>query len=136
MLILCYYISRVETKLLKSHVICFAGTTMMSSSDDSGVSTVVVVVITSVTFILTLTATAIITFIVMYCVCVKRPLDKANTHNLKQQSPGPQEKVLYEQVGLPSHTVTKNDLELQPNPAYGTSHTVIMDTNPAYESCK
>ena len=136
MLILCYYISRVDTKLLKSRVVYFAGTTMMSSSDDSGVSTVVVVVITSVTFVLTLTVTAIITFIVVYYVCVKRPLDKANTHNLKQQSPGPQEKVLYEQVCLPSHIVTKNDLELQPNPAYGTSHKVTMDTNPAYESCK
>ena len=77
-----------------------------------------------------------ITFIVAYCVCVKRTLDKANTHNLKQQSPGPREKVLYEQVSLPSHTVTKNDLELQPNPAYGTSHKVIMNNNPAYKSCK
>ena len=104
---------------------------------NSGVSTGAVVAVTfSVTFILTLTVTTIITFIVTYCVCVKRTLDKAKTHNLKQQSPGPQEKVLYEQVCLPSHTVTKNDLELQPNPAYGTSHKVIMDTNPAYESCK
>ena len=48
----------------------------------------------------------------------------------------PQEKVLYEQVCIPSKTVTKNDLELQPNPAYGTSSKVVMDTNPAYESCK
>ena len=108
----------------------------IESSDDSGLSTVVVVIIASaVTFILTLTVTAIITFIVAY-VCVKRTLDKANSHNPKQQSPGPQEKVVYEQVCLPSHTVTKNDLELQPNPAYGTSHKVTMDTNPAYESCK
>ena len=73
--------------------------------------------------------------------CVKRTLENANsTHSLSKQSPrekqSPQEKVLYEQVCLPSHTVTKNDLELQPNPAYGTSHKVIMDTNPAYESCK
>ena len=103
----------------------------IESSDDS-----VVVVITSVvTFILTLTVTAIITSIVAY-VCVKRSFTKASNLNSKQQSPGPQEKVLYEQVCLPSHTVTKNDLELQPNPAYGTSHKVIMDTNPAYESCK
>ena len=87
----------------------------------------------AVTFILTLTVTAIITFIVT-CICVKRILDKAHTHHPKQQSPGPQEKVLYEQVCLPSHTVTKNDLELQPNPAYGTSHKMTMDTNPAYES--
>ena len=114
----------------------FSGNTMtdIESSDDLRLSTVVVVIV-SVTFILTLTVTAIITFIVA-CACVKRSLDKANTHNLKQQSPGPQEKVLYEQVCLPSHTVTKNDLELQPNPAYGTSHKMIMDTNPAYESCK
>ena len=103
------------------------------SSDDSGLSIVVVVI---VTLILTLTVTAIITFIVTYCVCVKRTLHKANAHNLKQQSLGPQEEVLHEQVCLPSHTVTKNDLKLQPNPAYGTSHKVIMDINPAYETCK
>ena len=127
-ILLCYYVTYI-------YITCglFSGNTMsnIESSDDS-----VVVVITSVvTFILTLTVTATITFIVTY-ICVKRTLDKASTHNLKQQSPVPQEKVLYEQVSLPSHTVTKNDLELQPNPAYGTSHKVIMDTNPAYESCK
>ena len=106
------------------------------NSDESGLSTGAAVAIALVvTFILTLTVTAIITFIVTY-VCVKRTLDKASTHNLKHHSPSLQEKVLYEQVRLPSHTVTKNDLELQPNPAYGTSHKVTMDTNPAYESCK
>ena len=36
----------------------------------------------------------------------------------------------------PDQTVTKTDMELQPNPAYGTSHKVIIDTNPAYESYK
>ena len=62
-------------------------------------------------------------------------VDKTNSAvNLRDQSPVPQEKVLYEQVCLPSQT--KNNLELQLNPAYGTSHKVIMDTNPAYESCK
>ena len=104
---------------------------------NSGLSTGAAVAIASaVTFILTLTVTAIITFIVTYYVCVKRTLEANNTHNLKHHSPGPQEKVLYEQVRLPSHTVTKNDLELQPNPAYGISHNVTMDTNPAYESWK
>ena len=87
-----------------------------------------------VTFIVSVTATAIITFIVAY-VCVKRTFEKANnTH--KPTDPMPQEKVLYEQVCIPSKTVTKNDLELQPNPAYGTSCKVAMDTNPAYESYK
>ena len=122
----------------KSQVVYFAGNTMsdIESSDDSGLSTVIVVVIASaVTFILTLTVTAIITFIVAY-VCVKRSFNEAS--DLNPKSPGPQEKVLYEQVCLPSHTVTKNDLELQPNPAYGTSHklTMAMDTTPVYESCK
>ena len=107
----------------------------IESSDSSGLSTGAVGVIASaVTFILTLTVTAIITFIVTY-VCVKRTLEKAyNAHNLNKQSP--QEKIIYEEVCPPSSTVTKNYLELQPNPAYGTSHKVIMDTNPAYESCK
>ena len=44
--------------------------------------------------------------------------------------------VLYEQIIPPDQTITKNDMELQPNPAYGTSHKVTMDTNPAYESYK
>ena len=107
----------------------------MSDIESSGLPTVAVGVIASaVTFILTLTVTAIITFIVTYCVCVKRTLDKAYyAHNLKQS---PQEKIIYEEVCPPNTTVTNNDLELQPNPAYGTSHKVIMDTNPAYESCK
>ena len=104
-------------------------------SDSSELSTAAVGVITcAVTFILTLTVTAIITFIVTYYVCVKRTFDKADTHDHNKQSP--QEKIVYEEVRPPSHTVTKNDLELQPNPAYGTSHDVIMDTNPAYESYK
>ena len=101
----------------------------MLHAGNSGIPTGAAVAITfTVTFILTLTVTAIITFIVTYYVCVKRTFDKANNiHNLKHHSPSPQE-VLYEQVRLPSHTVTKNDLELQTNPAYGTSHKVIMDT--------
>ena len=44
--------------------------------------------------------------------------------------------VLYEQIIPPDQTVTETDMELQPNPAYGTSHKVIIDTNPAYESYK
>ena len=77
------------------------------------------------TFIITLTANAIFTFMVMY-ICIKKQYEK--TYN--KQSP--QDKAsYYEQVCLPSHTVTKDDVELQPNPAYGTSHEVIMDTNPA-----
>ena len=102
-------------------------------SDDSGLSTVAVAVVASaVTFIVSVTATAIITFITAY-VCVKRTFEKVNN---TPNEPVLQEKVIYEQVCLPSHTVTKNDLELQPNPAYGTNSKVVMDTNPAYESCK
>ena len=108
--------------------------------NDSGIfeSNVGVAVITfAVTFIVSVTATAIITFIVAY-VCVKRTLEKtiANNTTHNPNDPIPQEKVLYEEVFLPSHTITKNDVELQPNPAYGTSHTIIVDNNPAYESRK
>ena len=39
-------------------------------------------------------------------------------------------------MGPSSHTSNKANVQLQPNPAYGTSDKVIMDTNPAYESCK
>ena len=104
----------------------------IEASDSSGLSTGAVVAITfTVTFITSVTATAIITFIVAY-VCVKRTFEKINnTHD--PNDPMPQEKVLYEQVCIPSKTVTKNDLELQPNPAYDTNYKVAMDTNPAYE---
>ena len=102
---------------------------VQSGSDIGNPSfTAVAVTITfAVTFILTLTVTVIVTFVVTY-VCVKRKF--TNAYNPNNQSP--QEKVLYEQVG---HTISKNDLKLQPNPAYGTSHKVIIDTNPAYDSC-
>ena len=103
-----------------------------SESDSSSLSTGAVVTITfSLTFILTLTATAIVTFIIAYFICIKKKSEREI--NLKSQSP--QEKVLYEPIELPRQTITKDDLELQPNPAYGTSHPVIMDANPAYESC-
>ena len=83
------------------------------------------------TFIVSVTVTAIITFIVTYCVCVKRRFEKANnTQNPKHHSL--QEKVLYEEMELPGSTIK----ELQPSPAYGTSHKVKMDINPAYESCE
>ena len=71
-------------------------------------------------------------------VSVKRTLEKTmanyTTHN--PNDPILQEKMLYEEVCLSSHTVTKNDLELKPNLAYATSHKVVVDTNPAYQSCK
>ena len=113
----------------------FAGDRALDTvrSDSSGSSSVAVAVITfAVTFIVSVTATAIITFIVAY-VCVKRTFEKANnTHNPNE--PMPQENVLYEQVCIPNKTITKNDLELQPDPAYATTDKVIMDTNPVYET--
>ena len=66
--------------------------------------------------------------------------DTSNKANVKlQPNPayGVTNTVIYEEpMCISSHTSTKVDLELQPNPAYGTSCDVIMDTNPAYESCK
>ena len=101
-------------------------------NDDSDNTVAVAVITFVVTFIVSVTATAIFTFIVAY-VCVKRKLKIVNG-DISNQSP--QEKVLYEQVRPSSHSITKKDLEMQKNPAYSTSHGVIMDTNHAYESCK
>ena len=90
-------------------------------------STEVAVAITCIiTVILTLTIATVITYI-----CVKRRFKKI-LHKNDQQN----ETVLYEQVGPSNNPITNNDLKLQPNPAYGTSQKVNMDTNPAYESCK
>ena len=128
---MCQYTSH---SVCDSCFVCSTGD-CNETSDNVGISSIVVAVI--VTFIVSVTATAIITFIVAY-VCVKRTLTKANdaiqVYN-PNESPL-QEKVLYEQVIPSNHTVNKNELELQPNPAYSTSHKVIMDANPAYESCK
>ena len=105
----------------------------MSGDSEMSRSTVEVAIITFiVTFITTLTATAIITFIVTYR-CVKKMFEKANNSH-SSIDPSPQEKVLYEQVIPSSNTITKNDVQLQPNPAYATSHK--MADNPVYESCK
>ena len=76
-----------------------------------------------VTFIVSVTATAIITSIVNYHVFKRK-------FNFNYQPP--QEKALYEYVSSPIHISTKDDLELQKNPS---SDKVTMDTNPAYESC-
>ena len=94
----------------------------------------VVAIIFAVTILLTLIVTAVFTFVIT-CVCVKRMYE--NTNNVCNSNETlPQEKMLYAQVDPPCNPVTKNDLELQPNPAYGTSHKITMDTNPTYETCK
>ena len=85
----------------------------------------------TLTFIITLTVTAIVTFVMTYY-CIKKKFET----EFKQNSQPPQETALYEPVSLSNKTITKDDIELQPNPAYGTSDKVIMDTNPAYESYK
>ena len=94
-----------------------------SSSNGAAVTTAVL------TIIITLTATVVVASIVAYF-CVKKKHKK--TLDLSNQLP--QEMVLYEQISLPSHTVSKNNVELQPNPAYGTSYKIVMDSNPAHAS--
>ena len=88
----------------------------------------------AITFILTVIIDTIITFIVTY-ICVKQKFEKI-LQDLKNKQQN--KTVLYEEMGLSSHTVTKDDFELQRNPSYGTStsNKVTMDTNPVYENCK
>ena len=90
---------------------------------------VVAIIIFAVTFIITVTIT---TIIVTYICCVKKK--RKGTFNLNNQSP---QQRIYEEVGPPNQTVN-NDVELQLNPAYGTSTSYIVNmnhTNPTYELC-
>ena len=43
-----------------------------------------------------------------------------------------QEKISYDTV-THTGTINKNDLELQPNPAYGSGSKMTMNSNPAYK---
>jgi len=65
-------------------------------------------------------------------ICVKRVSNNADNPN----NQSPQEKVLYEEMSPSNRTIAKDDLELQPNPAYSTSHKAITNTDPAYENSK
>ena len=40
---------------------------------------------------------------------------------------------VYETVNTPA--ITKSDVKLQANPAYGTSGEVVMDDYPTYQNC-
>ncbi|XP_065890845.1 uncharacterized protein [Dysidea avara] len=101
-----------------------------SQSDSSSLSTGVAVAVTfTITFIITLTVSVVITFLITF-VIVKRKFEKIykTTHQSTQQMP------LYETVITPA--ITKSDVKLEANPAYGTSDRVAMNDNPAYLSCK
>ena len=71
---------------------------------------------------MTLTSTAVITFVLTY-IFVKKKLASAG-------------KQLIAAANTAVDPSSQADLKMQPNPSYGTSHKVTMDTNPAYESCK
>ena len=98
---------------------------------------VIVTIASAVTFIVTLIFTAIITFVVTY-IFVKKTftgIPQDTDHMPGKQPMAAANTIIYEEpVGLLKRK--KDDLELQPNPAYGTSHEVVIDTNPAYESSK
>ena len=96
--------------------------------DSSSLSTGAAVAIGCViTLLVSITVTAIVTAVIMYML-MKRKYESTPQDNTN--------KVLYEEVTSSSHTTSKNDVELQQNPAYGTGSKVVMDTNPAYESYK
>jgi len=62
-------------------------------------------------------------------VIVKKKFEKIykTTHQPTQQMP------VYETVS--TTCITKSDMKLEANPAYGTSDRVAMNDNPAYQSC-
>ena len=97
----------------------------------------VVTIACAVTFIVTLIFTAIITFTVTY-IFVKKTLSNITqdvNHTTGEKPLATTNTIIYDEPVGPL-SKKKDDLELQPNPAYGTSHEVVMDTNPAYESSK
>ena len=73
-----------------------------------------------------------------YCYIVSSVITHILTKRKYESTPqdATTDKVLYEQVHSPSPSITKNDPKCQRNPAYGVGGTIVMDTNPAYESCK
>ena len=92
-----------------------------ASCSDCNIGTAVAITC-GITFIVTLTATTIVTFLVT-CIIVKKFTNIPQDTNGKQPT-AKINPIIYEET----------DMELQPNPAYGRSHNVAMDTNPAYES--
>ena len=72
----------------------------------------------------------------MAYICVERKFKSVTQHPSSEQPKSIANAIVYDTVGPPNQTSNKGGLEMQSNPAYGTSHKVIMDMNPAYESCK
>ena len=104
----------------------------------------VVTVACAITFIVTLIVTAIITFVVTYIFVKKTltsiPQDTNHATGKRNHTTGKYpltatNTIIYDEPVGPLNR-KKDNLELQPNPAYGTSHEVTMSTNPAYKSCK
>ena len=91
-----------------------------------------IIIAFAVILVLCIIITALITFIVT-CVCVKRKYKRGYADHPKSQST--HEKISYDTVGQSGGTITKRDLELHPNPAYGSGSKMTMDTNPAYKTC-
>ena len=87
-----------------------------------------------VTFIVTLTATVAITFIVIY-IFVKNKFVSAAEDTTSKQPATTTDTVIYDTVGPPNQRSGREDLEVV-NPAYTKNQKVAMNTNPAYESCK
>jgi len=101
---------------------------LVKITDSSSLSIGAAVAMTfTITFIVTLTVSVIITFLITF-VIVKKKFEKIykTTYQPAQQIP------VYETVS----TITKSDMKLEANPAYGTSDRVAMNDNPAYQSCK
>ena len=99
-------------------------------SDNCECTGAAIVITFIVTFVVSVAAASIITFIATY-LCLKKKFE-----SVKRQSPDAQQKVLYEEMSPLSQTITKNDMEAKSNPAYGMNPMVIMNVNPAYESSK
>lgn len=116
----------VNNKHKPTYDICiYVGTE--SDSSDSGLlsfaSDLVIIIAFAVILVLCIIITALIMFIVM-CVCIRRKYKSAFASQ-PEKSP-------YHTV---DQSITKNDLDLHPNPAYAAGDNMTMNSNPAYKTC-
>ena len=101
---------------------------ILGGSDSDSLSDGAVVAIVCVMMIL-----IVMIIFVVSCIFVKRKFYSTPRDNTDKQVNA----VIYEEpLCISSDTSNKADVKLQPNSAYGTSHSVVMDINPAYESRK
>ena len=96
----------------------------------------VIIRVFAVILVLCIIITALITFIVM-CICIRRTYKRSSYAYDSNAQSSLSSKPSYQpaNVGQSDGTITKNEVGLHPNPAYGANEKMNMNSNPAYKIC-